>query len=157
MLPTCPSTLGDYPNSWGSATQKFSSSFHDKSQPKKKKKKCSQAATHMSKNSMQKNHVQKISHKQNPYDQKLFTTKNHAPKKVNAPPQKKKKKKKNTHTNTHTHTHTHTMPPSKISPQSKFFTYPYTTTKSFFHNHAQKFLHDQDSQRIISYMSMHKK
>ena len=97
-------------------------------------KKNSQDATHVSKNSIsrQKNPCKFFfSHNQNPHDQKLLPTKNHAPKKVNAPP--------------------------KISSQSKCFTYPYTTTKSFFHNHAQKFLHDQDSQQIISYLSMHNK
>ena len=47
-----------------------------------------------------------------------------------------------------------TNAPPQISPQSKFFTCPHITTKSFFHNHAQKFLHDQDSQQIISYMSI---
>ena len=43
--PTCSSKFGDYLDSWGSATRKFSSLFHDKSHakkismPKKKKKK----------------------------------------------------------------------------------------------------------------------
>ena len=139
MLPTCSSTVGDYLDSWGSTTQNFSASFYDKSHAKKEKKNSHVKEKFSRCNPrVQKFHIKTknpckffFSHNQNPHDQKLFTTKNHAPKKVNAPP--------------------------KISPQSKCFTYPYTTTKSFFHNHAQKFLHDQDSQQIISYMSMHKK
>ena len=107
---------------------------------KKKKKKLSHVKEKFSRCNprVQKFHIKTknpckffFSHNQNPHDQKLLPTKNHAPKKVNAPP--------------------------KISSQSKCFTYPYTTTKSFFHNHAQKFLHDQDSQQIISYLSMHNK
>ena len=50
----CSSTLEDYLDSWGFAKQKFSSSFHDKSHAKKNKINKSQAATHMSKNSIPK-------------------------------------------------------------------------------------------------------
>ena len=53
----CSSTLEDYLDSWGFAKQKFSSSFHDKSHAKKNKINKSQAATHMSKNSIPKKNL----------------------------------------------------------------------------------------------------
>ena len=77
-----------------------------------------------------KSHVQKkISHNQNPYVQKLFTTKNHAPKKVNAPPHKKiiiKKKKPMPHQKFHHNqnfSHVHTQLPNLFS---------ITTHKNFY-------------------------
>ena len=95
----------------------------------KEKKKNSQAATHMSKNSMQKkSHVQK----------KNSTTKTHMTKNCSQPKKKKQCSTKNFTT-------------------IKIFHKSIHNYQIFFHNHAQKFLHDQDSQQIISYMSVHNK
>ena len=44
-FPICSSTFGDYLNFWGSATQKFSPSFHIKNHMPKKKKLSFQAKT----------------------------------------------------------------------------------------------------------------
>ena len=104
MLPTCPSTLGDYPNSWGSATQKFSSSFHDKSHAKKKEKMFPSHNPHVQKFHAKKSRPKNIPQPK-PIWPKIVHNQKSCTQKGQCPTTKKKKKKKKKKKHTHTHIH----------------------------------------------------